>query len=108
MKLFYNSYQIIIIFTTNFNFKSNKLEWLWEYVAGKSNIGLFYKIVEGNLKDLISKIVENYFIFIHKEVSLKLNTKCVLIMRRSSEDNSVWDFLWAIWDENSIPFFIIF
>lgn len=91
MRLFYNSHQIIILFKTNFNFKSNKLEWLWEYVAGKSNIGSFYKIVEGNLKDLISKIVENYFIFIHK-VSHKLNTKCVLIMR-SSEDNSGWDFL---------------
>lgn len=52
MKLFYNNYQIIILFKTNFNFKSNKLELLWEYIAGKSNIGSFYKIVEGNLKTL--------------------------------------------------------
>lgn len=37
---------------TNFNFKSDKLEWLSEYIEGKSKMGVFCMIIESHFKGL--------------------------------------------------------
>lgn len=84
MEFSYNGSQRITLFETNFNFKSNKLEWLWEYVARKFNMA------EGHFKDFTSMIVKNslIFFFTHKGFSLQLSTNCILIMAKKSSENN--------------------
>lgn len=59
---------------TNFNFKSDKLEWLSEYIEGKSKMGVFCMIIESHFKDLAFWIIINYLVFITKEVPFKHST----------------------------------